>query len=302
MHFPSKLYYWSACVVLILSLYAFSARQTKPMVSNEDFETTHFKPSRDTTFRSDLWSLYLHTGETDPVHCGIGSLPKGMVSSAISTDFARAGTHSGKCIMDINNGGICHKAMFRNDFLPRGPVWTEPQSERWVAFSMYLPATGPDEWVIDSIPELVFQLHNDTVASPQLALYSQNGLFSVRYRYAAEDPHTNRRAAQTARTSWEGKIATGRWIDWVWHIRFSPTEAKGLLQVWMADGASFKQVVNEHHIRIGYPCPQITNCDIGLYKWSWKCPVTSPVRRRVIYIDAIRIGDQTATLAGMGKQ
>lgn len=302
MYFRSRIFHAAVCVTLAASLYAFCARQGAVIISDQSFEERQFKPSRDTVFRADLWAPYLHAGETDPKDCGIGAFPKGIVSSAISTDLARTGTHSGKCIMDINNGGICHKAMFRNDFLPKGAVWTDPDSERWIAFSIYLPAMGPDAWLKDSVPELVFQLHNDTVASPQLALYSQNGLFSVRYRYSAEDPHTSRRTAQTAKTSWEGKIPTGHWIDWIWHIRFSPIEKKGVLQVWMADGSLFQQIVNEHNMRIGYPCSQVTNCDIGLYKWAWKCPVASSVKRRVIYIDAIRIEDRSATLTDMEAQ
>jgi len=50
---------------------------------------------------------------------------------------------------------------------------------------------------------------------------------------------------------------------------------------------------------MGYPCDQITTFDIGLYKWQWKCPSTSPVKRRVIYVDDIKVGNALAGLNDM---
>jgi hypothetical protein len=286
------------CFIPLMSLCAY-IRQPGPIIMSYGFEKNEFKSGKDTTFRSDLWKPYLHTGEVNTNKCALGNYIPGFVSSTLSRLQARSGSQSGQCIMDVSNGGICHKAMFRNDFLPKGADISAANNERWISFSLFLPDRGQDAWVNDQVDELVFQLHNDTIASPQLALYSDKGIFSVRYRYADKDPHQDAHTRQFVMKPWEGSVKTGRWIDWIWHIKFSPLAAKGILQVWANQGDGLKQIVDEQHIRMGYPCDQITTFDIGLYKWQWKCPSISPVKRRVIYIDDIKVGNALAGLSDM---
>lgn len=287
------------CALLIVIITSAFIQPVSPMISYEGFELKAFKLNKDTSFKPAQWKPYLRTGETDLKKCGPGVYSQGIAITEFSSAQARRGTRSGFCVLDVSNGGVAHKAMFRNDFLPRGNNWGLPGNERWIAFSIFLPDKGADEWVTDQTDELIFQLHNDTIASPQLALYSHSGLFSVEYKYADKDPHVIPHTTLTSVKPWEGDIKKGRWIDWIWHVQFSPLEKQGLLEVWFDQGKGLKKIVNEHHIRVGYPCNQETTFDIGIYKWPWKCPQTSPVKRRVIYIDEIKVANAQADLQEM---
>ncbi|HEY4207449.1 MAG TPA: heparin lyase I family protein, partial [Puia sp.] len=144
----------------------------------------------------------------------------------------------------------------------------------------------------------IFQLHNDTKVSPEVALDCQNDSFSISYRYSDLDPHA---VADTVnpgirtRTPWAGKLPKGRWLDWVWHVKFSPLTSEGLLEVWPNQGSGYKKIVNVHSERMGYPCSQVTNLDVGIYKWPWKCPGTDTVKIRGAYFDNVSVGDSSAS-------
>ena len=235
-----------------------------------------------TAFHSDFesahptWSWYTHTVDGGGIR--IGELANGN---------SRAGTGSARFIMDRSQGGFFHRAMFR-----KTDGYATDREERWIGFSTYFPATGPDAWVVDPLPELIFQLHNDPDASPILGLYCQAGKLAVEYRWSAKDPASN--ADVDMDEVAVGPQEPGRWVDWVFHVKLAPSNTGGALEVWKTDSLGTpRKVVDLKGIRFGYPNGEPPAIDIGLYKWPWKTEtyngIPSKVDRRVVYFDEFRL-------------
>lgn len=272
-------------------------------VIHQSFEKDIFRTKPDTSDLSTYWRKYSRTGEVNAKSCALPQI-KANASTGISTEQFRKGKQAGKVVLDVSNGGVGHKAMFRYTILPAGKVLEESKDEIWVSFSLYLPNEGDDKWETDTIPELIFQLHNDIVASPMLAIYSQNDRFNITYRFADADPHQpipHQNPRVSIRKPWSGKIQKGKWLDWVFRIKFSPLTENGLLQVWLNKDNNFEKIVDKQQIRIGYNCSERTDLDIGIYKWDWKCPTVSKVKKRVMYVDEVSIGNSAANLEAMVK-
>lgn len=283
----------------VLIILFFQQNVSAQEIIRQDFENNIFQNTKDTTFKPTLWKKYIRIGETGK--CAPLNI-SAIASAGLSTDVARNGKQSGKVILDISNGGSGHKAMFRNTIFQEGNALDHSKEERWIAFSCYLPDTGAMAWLPDSIPELIFQLHNDIVASPMLAIYSENDMFNIKYRFSDSDPHLTLAPLTSNvknRNPWSGKLPKGQWIDWVFHVKFSPLTPNGFLEVWLNKGAGVEKIMEQKNIRIGYPCLEKTDLDLGIYKWPWKCPVSSPIKKRMLYIDEIMIGGEDANLEKM---
>jgi hypothetical protein len=286
-------------IFLLFFILSFQQNVIAQKIIRQDFENEIFQKTQDTSFKPSLWKKYIRTRETG--ECAPTNV-SAIASAELSTEFARNGKQSGKLILDVSNGGSGHKAMFRNTLIQKGTVLTDSKDECWIAFSCYLPDTGAMTWLKDSVPELIFQLHNDIVASPMVAIYSENDKFFITYRYADTDPHLTLaplKANIKNKQPWSGELPKGQWLDWVFHIKFSPLTPDGFLEVWLNKGSEFEKLTKKKDIRIGYPCSEKTDLDIGIYKWSWKCPTTSPVKSRMIYFDEISIGNQDANFENM---
>lgn len=249
------------------------------------------------------WKPYIRVGETNPQRCTLPQI-KANAYTEINAEKYRRGKHSGKLTLDVSNGGVGHKAMFRYNMLPEGIQLQKTKDERWVSFSCYLSDEGDDKWETDAVPELIFQMHNDIAVSPMLAIYSQSDTFDIIYRFSDIDPHVadvSERSAIGTMKAWSGKAEKGKWIDWVFHVKFSPLTPDGFLQVWINDGIGYRKIVDKQGIRIGYNCSERTDLDIGIYKWSWKCPSDSGIKKRILYIDEISVGDRTANFESITK-
>ena len=167
------------------------------------------------------------------------------------------------------------------------------KSERWYAVSLYLP----EEYQEDPTPEIVTQWHatpdfdkGETWRSPPLALLTHEGKWRIGWRWDSKRvTEGNTPEGSQGRTL--GSYETGRWTDWVFHVKWS-WEEDGLLQVWK-DG---KQVIhhkgpNAYHDKTG------TYFKTGIYKWPFKSdPDAAKVDKRVLYVDEIRIGGPDSTL------
>ncbi len=166
-------------------------------------------------------------------------------------------------------------------------------SERWYAVSIYLPK----DYRKDPTPEIVTQWHatpdfdkGETWRSPPLALLTHEGKWRIGWRWdSARVTQGNSPEGTLGRTV--GNYQTGRWTDWVFHVKWSWKE-NGLLQVWK----NGKQVIhhkgpNAYHDKRG---PYFKT---GIYKWPFKTqPKETTVKKRILYVDEVRIGGAGTTL------
>lgn len=240
---------------------------------HSDFETNQ-----------ETWSWYTHTVDGGGVRIG-----------RLSEALARRGRRSAQFVMDRSQGGLFHRAMFR-----KTDGFSTDRDERWIGFSTFFPASGPDAWVKDRLPELVFQLHNDPDASPILGLYIEDGLLSIQYRWSGINPASN--ADVATRIIPVGSQEPGRWVDWIFHVKPSPTDSSGLLEAWMTgpDG-NYRMVADRKRIQFGFNNGSAPAIDIGLYKWPWKDStyngMVSEVDRRVVHFDEFRLAGPDGSFA-----
>ncbi len=145
--------------------------------------------------------------------------------------------------------------------------------ERWYGASYYLPS----DYISDPAPELITQWQSLKGVSPPLALWTINGRWHL-VQYGTT--HTD-----------IGAYAKEKWTDFVFHVKWS-LGSDGLIEVWK-DGTKIytKSGANTY---AGYTTGNYMKS--GIYKWPWKsAPSSSNTTRRVIYVDDVRIGDESAS-------
>ena len=132
-------------------------------------------------------------------------------------------------------------------------------------------------------------------AGPQLALYVNGEDYVLRKRW---DPRPDDGEQEVEHANlWRQSVLPdrGRWVDWVFHIRWSKGE-DGLVEVWRDR--------ERVHRSAGPNCyndgdDQAPYFKFGLYKWPWKeteDEAPSVVSSRRLHFDEIRIGDARADL------
>ncbi|HVZ55834.1 MAG TPA: polysaccharide lyase [Chitinophagaceae bacterium] len=164
------------------------------------------------------------------------------------------------------------------------PLYTENAvyNERWVGFSVYLPAS----FIKDPAPEVIQQVHAQNSDSPPFAICTQNGNWWIEINYDVNG------TTKYNNIDLGIPYKTGVWTNWVYHVRFSKG-TDGLVEVWK-DGVKVYSYTGQ---------TQYTNLTagnyykFGIYKWGWQYPTwfTSTSTQRQIYYDDIRIGNEKAT-------
>lgn len=168
----------------------------------------------------------------------------------------------------INNGT---RAELTADFDPVG-------AERWYGFSIYLPAT----WVPDQAAEIVTQWHQhwDIGSSPPLSILTRKGQWEISQNW--EGPYFSSTPI--------GAYETGKWTDWVLHVKWSAGEA-GILDIWK-DGKPVPGFFNKRGKNTHDDKEHGNYMKIGIYKWPWSQKKPSDTTRRVMYFDELRIADE----------
>jgi hypothetical protein len=171
----------------------------------------------------------------------------------------------------INNGT---RAELTAPFEPRG-------TERWYGFSIFLP----DGWTYDRSAEILTQWHQhwDVGSSPPLALVTRRGNWEISQNWEGYGQHNVL-----------GQYQTGRWTDWVFHVRWS-SGMDGLVQVWK-DGqpvAGFENRTGKNTYESSYG----NYMKIGIYKWDWSQSKPSDTTRRVMFHDQLRVADASGDYA-----
>lgn len=201
----------------------------------------------------------------------------------ITTEVTRSGKYALKTFLDRKNS----KVSYRTELTSGGRERVVPGQDYWYGFSVYLP----DSYVPDNIWEIVAQWHsapdNDQEAAnnlnPPLSLHSGNGEWRVSTIWDT-NAITDKTKYTGKRNYSLGKYATGRWTDWVFHIRWSH-KSDGLLQVWK-DGKKVIDVTGP----IGFNDKKGPYFKMGLYKgWDSRTEPKGNVATRTLYHDEVRI-------------
>ncbi|MFD9621511.1 heparin lyase I family protein [Streptomyces virginiae] len=154
-------------------------------------------------------------------------------------------------------------------------------AERWYGFSINLPST----WVADTSAEIVSQWHQCDSGcpggSPPLALLTDEGRWKIDFRGEMIDL---------------GPYTTGVWVDWVFHVTWR-TDSTGLLQVWRNGERILHRTGATHG-----GGPRSPYFKFGIYKWDWNTGAPSNTTERVMYYDAVRLGDERATHRDVSPQ
>ena len=158
--------------------------------------------------------------------------------------------------------------------------------DRWYGFSLYLP----DDIMLasDDLAEatrfIFAQWQHGTAGSPAVSLHVRGDEFVVNLQQGTAPDGLSRTQLPI------GPVVTGRWVDWVVHIRWHHTE--GAVEVWQ----NGRQVLDRTGVRTVHAnIDNVSRLKLGIYYWQWK--ERSVVERalaaglvpRRLYIDEVRL-------------
>lgn len=206
------------------------------------------------------------------------------VNITVSTDFSYGGTHSEKHICNLADGEV--SSGYRAEVV--GAQESTNNVERWVGFSVYIPAG----YTNDVEPEVIFQYHDfETGASghsPPFSVAITNDFF---YLTILSSPTVNATTGIFSAFHNLGTWAAGNWYNFVFHIRFA-YDNTGLIESWINGRRPISPILGPNN----YNNPTGNYPKLGIYKYRWKeSPDFSLVNTRTLYFDNFRIGNQNAT-------
>jgi Polysaccharide lyase len=194
-------------------------------------------------------------------------------SAQIVTSPTRSGQYAARFQLNRDDPVVSSSKRTELSEPTPGPA-TPERVERWIGFSIFLP----NDWVKDPSAESVTQWHQfaDIGGGPPLALITNNGQWQISQHWENFEKHTL-----------IGAYETGRWTDWIFHIRWSP-ESDGFITIWRDGGEVFSaQGKNKHNDG------HAVYMKFGIYKWDWQSnPSKSQVNERVMFYDSLRIADE----------
>lgn len=158
--------------------------------------------------------------------------------------------------------------------------------ERWYAFAIYFPQK---EYDTDSTDEVISQWHQGGKATPSLCIRTKNN----RLRLRVNARPNGKEVVEM------GPIEKDVWQYFVVHVKHSAT-ANGLVEIWR-NGVLLVNYkgANMYDLRTGnYHLP---NWKLGIYKSAWNKGVVTDANKRVLYFDAISVGNERASFAEMNS-
>jgi hypothetical protein len=168
-----------------------------------------------------LWSGDVSTGDlsqfvVEPTNNVGGTTPAVVTNPTHHGRYAIALTLNGATDPDQ---GICCGS--RNELLPRFRDLQEGD-DLWFGFSTYLGAGFPTSggW------QVITQFKQNQDGAPPLSLTVEDGQYKIEGGYG--HPGGSRLFIRPV-----GAAVTGRWVDWVWHVRFSTDPSVGFVEVWL---------------------------------------------------------------------
>jgi len=183
---------------------------------------------------------------------------------------ARDGTHSAR--VEVRQGDDPIDSSGNRNELSHQTGEEEGQ-ERWYAFSV-LPAPDfprADTW------QVLAQWHADAQGPPPVGLYAQEDRLLIQVnRHEAEG------VPLSTEFPWSGPLRRGRWHDVVMRVRWSGSDERGQIQLWM-NGV---EVLPTVAIRTLYP-GEGAYMKMGYYRNETIAPTG------VVYHDAVRVTQTT---------
>lgn len=165
---------------------------------------------------------------------------------------------------------------------------------RWFALSTYLPA----DWQDDTFSDIIFQIHErpsdcETWRSPPFYLRVNNDKMELNVRWDSKECSDGNKAEGTA-TIYSTPIIKGRWVDWVFKVRWDyRTNGNGYVEIWQDNNK--KPTYNGPNC---YNDKREMYLKTGDYKINgWK----EGLINRVLYIDEVKMGNENCTYAEMSK-
>jgi hypothetical protein len=235
------------------------------------------------------WS-YEYLRDPNQIHHDNGEPPV-RVASAAAGEPVRAGAHSVRFELDYRDGLVNNGP--RAEIGAEDPV--EPRGvERWYGFSTYLPT----KWTVDYAPEIIVQWHQSggdcsAGCSPPLSLITKKGQYEISQNW---QNNASVPGKWTFASTPIGAYQTGRWTDWVVHVKWS-TGNNGLLQVWK-DGSPVPGFENKIGRNDDFGDQIHGNYILlGIYKWPWRGNRATDSKNRVLYTDELRITDGSGSYA-----
>jgi hypothetical protein len=164
--------------------------------------------------------------------------------------------------------------------------------ERWYAFAIFFPDEDFDN---DSSDEVISQWHQGGKATPSLSIRTKANRMRLRIKSRID----NKEWVEL------GAIEKNAWQYYVLHIKHS-SEADGLIEIWR-NGVQLVNHKGANMYDLSDGIFHTPNWKLGIYKSDWNGSLATKTRKRVLFVDAIKIGDAHASYAemtvktGMGK-
>lgn len=158
--------------------------------------------------------------------------------------------------------------------------------ERWYAFAVFFPR---DNFDTDSSDEVICQWHQGGKATPSLCFRTKANRIRLRVT-----PRANIKKLIDL-----GAIERNVWQYYMVHVKHS-SGVDGLVEIWR-DG---KQLVNHtgaNMYELSSGIFHTPNWKLGIYKSDWNGSSVTKTSKRVLYFDAIKIGDEHASMSDMNK-
>jgi hypothetical protein len=175
----------------------------------------------------------------------------------------------------------------------------ETNPNRWYGMSIYLPADYED----DAYPEVLAQWHGmpdidlgeDWTKAP-LTLQTQNGQYTMAIQWAA-NPVNDYKSIDGSKQIDLGPVAKNEWTHFVFHINYS-YQSDGVLEIWR-NGVKIATYNGPN----SYNDKSYPYFKFGIYKPVWEDKsITTGLIKRVVYIDNVRIGNESATYDDVAPQ
>ncbi len=158
------------------------------------------------------------------------------------------------------------------------------------AFSLYVP----DDWAASPILTTAVQWHavpdkllGEKGRPPPLSLNVTDETFWVQVNWdrarITRGWFGESGSAGSAQV-WSGPLERGRWIDWLFKVRWSPDD-DGVIEVWR-DGERLARREGPNAYN-DFLAPYLK---LGVYNWGWLDPAAAPVTdERTFYFDEIKV-------------
>ncbi|WP_439883483.1 heparin lyase I family protein [Pontibacter sp. MBLB2868] len=219
--------------------------------------------------------LFEETFEGSDIFSGIREQFGTSYAFGVASKPTYGGSKSGRFELrdtdPITSGGTRSEVLFP----------AQDNSDRWYAFSLYLPSS---EWQSDRKQDMICQWHQGGGKNPSSSIRIINDklLYDVR-----TEPSSPKRFDL-------GSVLKDQWQTFVVHVKHSHN-SDGLVEIWH----NGKKVVN-YAGGNGYDSSfESPRWKLGIYKSDWNYEETTDTKKRVLYYDEIRMGNERASLAEM---